>query len=414
MTDLGSANGTTLDGVPVEGPTRRAPAPWSHRRHRIEIGGGVAPNRTDPDPAHARSRGHRIRRSTSVASSVARVSAREILGVHDEPGRSRSCSATSSRRRRWPSRRRPRRGSRCCSATTRSSRARRRARGRIVKHQGDGYMLCFRSARTRCSAAIGIQRDLARTASGARPAELRVRMGCTPVRCSSTTTAISSASTSSSPHASARSPRAARSSSRRSCARSPSPGRHPFVEPRDVELQGITDVETVWSRRLACGVRACGPGRRCRVAGHAGPPTLVPVAVVPRGCSWAAGRRQRRRRAAATRRDDHVPTGRSRTRARSTDARSRSPTCRSRAPSCASRGRRTTRPTSRRTTSTCTGTSTPPIRSATTPPSRGVVQGEWVPTADYPGPTSPAASCRPPGAGSRRRSASPRVTAITT
>ncbi len=34
--------------------------------------------------------------------------------------------------------------------------------GRIVKHQGDGYMLCFRSAHSAIFCAIGIQRDLAR------------------------------------------------------------------------------------------------------------------------------------------------------------------------------------------------------------------------------------------------------------
>ena len=36
--------------------------------------------------------------------------------------------------------------------------------GRVVKHQGDGYMLCFRSAREAIFCAIGIQRDLAATA----------------------------------------------------------------------------------------------------------------------------------------------------------------------------------------------------------------------------------------------------------
>src|SRR3546814_5494790 len=36
--------------------------------------------------------------------------------------------------------------------------------GKIVKSQGDGYFLCFRSAREALLASIGIQRDLAREA----------------------------------------------------------------------------------------------------------------------------------------------------------------------------------------------------------------------------------------------------------
>lgn len=53
--------------------------------------------------------------------------------------------------------------------------------GRIVKNQGDGYMLCFRSARQALLACIGMQRDLERhgpsmMGSGDENA-LRVRMG---------------------------------------------------------------------------------------------------------------------------------------------------------------------------------------------------------------------------------------------
>jgi len=52
--------------------------------------------------------------------------------------------------------------------------------GRIVKNQGDGYMLCFRSARQALLTSIGIQRDLERLAkSDLLPGtgELRVRIG---------------------------------------------------------------------------------------------------------------------------------------------------------------------------------------------------------------------------------------------
>jgi class 3 adenylate cyclase len=58
-------------------------------------------------------------------------------------------------------------------------------RGRIVKNQGDGYMLCFRSAHQALLAGIGMQRDLARLGPSLLPDEpeledgprLRVRMG---------------------------------------------------------------------------------------------------------------------------------------------------------------------------------------------------------------------------------------------
>lgn len=50
-------------------------------------------------------------------------------------------------------------------------------RGRIVKNQGDGYMLCFRSARQALLACIGMQRDLERLATSTSEPTVRVRMG---------------------------------------------------------------------------------------------------------------------------------------------------------------------------------------------------------------------------------------------
>ncbi len=50
-------------------------------------------------------------------------------------------------------------------------------RGRIVKNQGDGYMLCFRSARQALLACIGMQRDLERLATSPSEPTVRVRMG---------------------------------------------------------------------------------------------------------------------------------------------------------------------------------------------------------------------------------------------
>lgn len=52
--------------------------------------------------------------------------------------------------------------------------------GRIVKNQGDGYMLCFRSARQALLTSIGIQRDLQRlsvTEQSTETGEFRVRIG---------------------------------------------------------------------------------------------------------------------------------------------------------------------------------------------------------------------------------------------
>ncbi len=48
--------------------------------------------------------------------------------------------------------------------------------GRVVKNQGDGYMLCFRSARQAMLAMIGLQRDLARQPDQDSET-LRVRIG---------------------------------------------------------------------------------------------------------------------------------------------------------------------------------------------------------------------------------------------
>jgi len=49
--------------------------------------------------------------------------------------------------------------------------------GRIVKHQGDGFMMCFRSARAALLSSMGIQRDLARHAESGSGPPIRVRMG---------------------------------------------------------------------------------------------------------------------------------------------------------------------------------------------------------------------------------------------
>ena len=73
--------------------------------------------------------------------------------------------------------------------------------GRVVKHQGDGYMLCFRSAHSAIFCAIGIQRDLARREWRADH-EFRERMGMHTGEVVMDDAETSSASTWSSPPAS--------------------------------------------------------------------------------------------------------------------------------------------------------------------------------------------------------------------
>lgn len=53
-------------------------------------------------------------------------------------------------------------------------------RGRIVKNQGDGYMLCFRSAHQALLAGIGMQRDLARLGPSLLPDESQLPDGSQP------------------------------------------------------------------------------------------------------------------------------------------------------------------------------------------------------------------------------------------
>src|SRR4051812_6704944 len=86
VTDLGSANGTTLDGTAIEGPTRASSGGVVRIGDtRIEIGGASAVNRTE---IHAPARNSGSTRSSIdiVASSVANDVGAEVLGVSDEPG----------------------------------------------------------------------------------------------------------------------------------------------------------------------------------------------------------------------------------------------------------------------------------------------------------------------------------------
>jgi class 3 adenylate cyclase len=177
VTDLGSANGTTIDGAPVEGPTpARAGSVVRLGDTRVEIGGAGAVNRTQ---LHARGRNSGAPRSSIdiVANTAGTIDA-EVLGVRDEPGtltimfsdiEQSTQLAVEIGDAEWFEV--LRRHEALVDAHVRAH------RGRIVKNQGDGYLLCFRSARSALLASIGMQRDLARTKWTASGHVLRVRMG---------------------------------------------------------------------------------------------------------------------------------------------------------------------------------------------------------------------------------------------
>jgi class 3 adenylate cyclase len=178
VTDLGSANGTTLDGVPVEGPTgARVGSVVRIGDTRIEIGTTSSVNRTE---IHTRARDSGSPRSTidAVAESVAGGLDAEVLGVRDEPGtltiafsdiESSTQLAVAIGDAAWFDV--IRRHQELVDAHVRAH------RGRIVKNQGDGFMLCFPSARSALLASIGVQRDLSRQQLGVQEHELRVRIG---------------------------------------------------------------------------------------------------------------------------------------------------------------------------------------------------------------------------------------------
>ena len=119
--------------------------------------------------------------------------------------------------------------------------------GRVVKHQGDGYMLCFRSAHAALFCAIGIQRDLARR-EWCADYEFRERMGLHTGEVVMDDTGdlfgkhvVVAARIA----ALAAGGEILVSSLVRQIAEPR--GAITFVSPRDVELRGISGVETVWA-----------------------------------------------------------------------------------------------------------------------------------------------------------------------
>jgi len=179
VTDLGSANGTTVDGLPVAGPTpASAGSVVKIGDTRVEIGMGRAP---DPTVTHARTTLDTSKTDRSsidlVADAVVEDLSVQVLGATDEPGtltvvfgdiESSTAVAVALGDTAWLD---------LLQRHDALVRAHVNAHGgRVVKHQGDGYMLCFRSAHAALFCAIGIQRDLARR-EWCPDYEFRERMG---------------------------------------------------------------------------------------------------------------------------------------------------------------------------------------------------------------------------------------------
>lgn len=249
VTDLGSANGTTVDGFRVDGSTRAGPGSVVRIGDtRIEIGTTSAGNRTE---IHTRSRNSGSPRSSidAVAESVADGLDAQVLGVRDEPGtltiafsdiESSTQLAVAIGDAAWFDV--IRRHQELVDTHVRAH------RGRIVKNQGDGFMLCFPSARSALLTSIGVQRDLSRQQLGVPEQELRVRIGMhtgevlvdddgdlvgkhVVVAARIAALAEGGEILVSSLLQQIAEPR----------------GDIPFVGPRNVELRGIGQVETVWA-----------------------------------------------------------------------------------------------------------------------------------------------------------------------
>jgi adenylate cyclase len=179
VTDLGSSNGTTLDGSPVQTPTQAdAGSVVVIGDTRVEIG---IPRTTSGAAAHTELAGSARTTHSSiedVADAVVEDLHAHVLGVDDEPGTVTVVFSDIERSTElalalgdpaWLDV--LQRHGRLVAAHVRAH------RGRIVKHRGDGYMLCFQSARGALLSAIGIQRDLADSVWAPPGHELRVRIG---------------------------------------------------------------------------------------------------------------------------------------------------------------------------------------------------------------------------------------------
>lgn len=177
VTDLGSSNGTTIDerrltpsGILESGSTAHV------GDTAIELLSSATPTRSQTEvvlPAsHTRTSIHLI------AEAVEDDLSPELVGVADEPGTlTIAFSDIESSTERALSM-----GDTAWFELLRRHEALVRAhvtahQGRVIKNQGDGFMLSFRSARQAILCAIGVQRDLVRQAEATPDQSVRIRIG---------------------------------------------------------------------------------------------------------------------------------------------------------------------------------------------------------------------------------------------
>ncbi len=179
VTDLGSSNGTRINDVTLAGPTRaRKGSVIQIGDSRLEIGASpITASVQRTELASERPKGQRSSIDV-VADAVEQLAPAEILGVENESDtltivfsdiESSTERAVALGENAWLNV--LRRHHELVSAHVAAH------RGRIVQKLGDGYMLCFRSARGAIVAAIGIQRDLTRHGEAFPDEATRVRMG---------------------------------------------------------------------------------------------------------------------------------------------------------------------------------------------------------------------------------------------
>jgi len=180
VSDLGSSNGTLVDGTVIAGPCVVAP------------GGVIRVGDTDLEVGRVAATDHLLTEIVSptpgpfsaptsiesMASEVSQDLRPERVGVHDEPGtltvvftdiEKSTDLAVSLGDAVWFDVLREHQRLVGVQAD--------RNVGRIVQSLGDGFMLCFRSARQALLFSIGLQRDLERQHTEAPELAVRVRVG---------------------------------------------------------------------------------------------------------------------------------------------------------------------------------------------------------------------------------------------
>jgi class 3 adenylate cyclase len=178
--DLGSSNGTTVDGVRVEAPEFALPGAIVRIGNTVlEIGNATFEGRpADYTQIDDRPPDHPPTSIDIVAASVGGGVPAQLLGVEHEAGtltiafsdiESSTTMAIALGDRAWFDLL----GDHYALVSAHVG----AHRGRIVKHQGDGFMMCFRSARAALMSSMGIQRDLARRAAAEPDRAILVRMG---------------------------------------------------------------------------------------------------------------------------------------------------------------------------------------------------------------------------------------------